>query len=609
MKKFSFLALAAVGLLFGACASNDAIDDGAKGQDITDKGDQFVTLSINLPSTNQLATRTDTETDDNHYGDSNFELNDGLANEYDVKDAMLVIFRPAGSSEDDATFVGAYEISPDSWSTSSDQQVTRTSAKVVTKVGGAVQANDLALVILNRNNLVSLSGTTLKVAGADFAVGQTYKAFRETQQTAASLGAKEMTSNGFFMANAPLTDKKGSTSTELTGAKVRTLVPITQVFQTEAEAIAGEPDDIYVERGMAKVTVQGWTSMNLTTPATYSVSLDSWTIDQTNTKSYTVRSTESHENFLKLINPVAKKYRYAGMSEITEGAPATYKYRTYFAKDPNYDAPVVAATLTDATLTDYTSNIGDANPQYCFENTFDVANQNVMNTTLVRLKVKVGDGTDIYIVNENRASIYNNAGVVTLIRNACKDYIAAEVALGHITFSGTLEDADLTVTVPNTAGVVTPTVAQTSTLAPKVTSGTVTDAQLTTAVTAALKSIWCYKGGMSYYTIRIKHFGDQLTPWHTGNVLETPAPEVGNVYPGVSGTATEKEACAAAYLGRYGVLRNNWYDIRVNSIKYIGEPTPKDYSADPTTDDELDGYLSVKIHILSWAKRIQSWDI
>ena len=84
---------------------------------------------------------------------------------------------------------------------------------------------------------------------------------------------------------------------------------------------------------------------------------------------------------------------------------------------------------------------------------------------------------------------------------------------------------------------------------------------------------------------------------------------VGNIYPGVNGTPTEKEQCAANWLGRYGVLRNNWYDIKVNSIKYLGDPTPKDFSGDPTTDDELDGYISAQIHILSWAKRTQAWDL
>ena len=593
MKKLSFLALAAVGLLLGACSSdNDATIKGGNG---AEEVDQYVTLAINLPTTSQLATRSDDTNDQNYTG---FELNDGLDAEYAVKDAMLIVFRPSGSNEDDATFVGAFDINTDPWTAPTDKQVTKSSAKIVTKVGGTVADKDLGLVVLNRNSLVKLSDGNLTVGSSAITVGTKYKAFRETVLTTSTLGAKEMKADGFYMTNAPLTTVKGSTSDPLTGAKIRTLIPLS-VYQTETEASSATPNDIYVERGMAKVTLQAFTGLKLGT-TTYDVTFVEWTIDQTNTKSYTVRSTEGHSDFLSLNNPVVDKYRYAGISEITAGHPGDYKFRTYFAKDPNYGANVAAKELTQAKTGDYTTAVGDNNPQYCFENTFDVDRQTVMNTTLARLKVTVGDGTNLYIVNENRGTILTNDGVVTLAKNAAIDYIASEKALGHITVSGTVEASDFDVTVPTTAGDVTATIGQKSTLAPKITSGSVTDANLQAAVNASLKTISCYAGGTSYYTIRIKHFGDELTPWHTGDAKETPQPEVGNIYPSSN---------ALFYLGRYGVLRNNWYDLKINSFKYLGEPTPKDYSADPTTDDELDGYLSVQVHILSWAKRTQSWDL
>lgn len=606
MKKLSFLALAAVALLFGACASDK--DDGVNvGQNVEENADQYIALSINLPTTSQLATRNTTDLDDNNYEDGNFELNDGLASEYAVKDALLVVFHPAGTDEDAATFVGAFEISPEPWTTSSDHQVTKTSAKIVQKVGSTVAAGDLALVILNRNSLVAFAEPNLTVGGAAFPIGSTYKKFRESIFTTTALGAAVMTSSGFYMANAPLTDKKGSTTTAITGAKVRTLIPIQQVYQTEAEALASTtPADIYVERGMAKVTLQALSStLKLGSDATKAVAFLNWTIDHTNTKSYAVRSTEGHSDFLQLVNQVSKKYRYAGMTDITEGNPGDYKYRTYFAKDPNFNAPVSTVApfdLSYAATSDYTDKIGDNNPQYCFENTFNVDNQEVMNTTLVRLKVKVGDGSDLYIVNENRGTIYNNAGVVTLAKTAAIDYIATQAGLGAITVSGTIDASDFDVTVTTAAGAATVTITQSTTLAGKISSGTVTNAHLQTAVNTALKTVACYAGGESYYTIRIKHFGDQLTPWHTGVALETPAPVVGDIYP----TSANRDN---NYLGRYGVLRNNWYDIRISSIQYLGEPTPKDYTNDTTTDDELDGYIAARIHILSWAKRIQNWDI
>lgn len=38
-----------------------------------------------------------------------------------------------------------------------------------------------------------------------------------------------------------------------------------------------------------------------------------------------------------------------------------------------------------------------------------------------------------------------------------------------------------------------------------------------TDVKAAVGSVVCYKNGVSYYTVRIKHFGDDLTPWKMVN--------------------------------------------------------------------------------------------
>ncbi len=611
MKKLSFLAMAAFGLLFAACSSDKDVAAGEKDQ-VAEKGNQFISLSINMPTQNIAGTRA---TDDNNYGDSNFDLNDGLPSEYAVNNAYLVLFHPATATtpEDDATFVAVYDVNTEPWTDSADPHVTKNSAKIIQKVGSTVASGDLALAILNKNSLITFTAATatepakIKVGSTEVTTAMTYKQFREQIVENASLGAAPMTGAGFFMANAPLTDVAGSTTAAMTGAKVRTLIPIT-VYETEALAQAAEPAHIYVERGMAKVTLQALGSLTLNGDGATALALEGWTIDQTNKKSYLIRSTEGHDDFIKLVNQVSTKYRYGGQINITEGTPTPYKYRTYFAKDPNYD--VKANTeLAYAASGAYTTATGDDHPQYCFENTFDVANQTVQNTTLVRLKVKVGTGDNLFIVSGNKSTIYKESGVKTLAANAAISAIEAAVAAGTATVSGTIEESDFDITVvenPTEAGKGKITIALNSTGSAKITSGTV---NVQAAVDAALADVAMYTGGISYYTIRIKHFGDQLTPWHTGNALETPAPVVGNIYPGVNGTATEKEQCAANWLGRYGVLRNNWYDIKVNSIKYLGDPTPKDFSGDPTTDDELDGYISAQIHILSWAKRTQAWDL
>ncbi len=59
-------------------------------------------------------------------------------------------------------------------------------------------------------------------------------------------------------------------------------------------------------------------------------------------------------------------------------------------------------------------------------------------------------------------------------------------------------------------------------------------------------------------------------------------------------------------MGRYGLVRNNWYDIQVTEIKKIGSPVVPNITTDKTPDDNIDAYISAKINVLSWAKRTQS---
>ena len=86
------------------------------------------------------------------------------------------------------------------------------------------------------------------------------------------------------------------------------------------------------------------------------------------------------------------------------------------------------------------------------------------------------------------------------------------------------------------------------------------------------------------------------------------------VYKKINGTTlTTNPSPNDNYLGRYGVLRNNWYQIEVTGIRQIGNPTvinPSDPGVgggDP--DDNVDNYLSVKIHITPWAVRTQKVEL
>ena len=72
---------------------------------------------------------------------------------------------------------------------------------------------------------------------------------------------------------------------------------------------------------------------------------------------------------------------------------------------------------------------------------------------------------------------------------------------------------------------------------------------------------------------------------------------------------------ATMALGKYGVVRNNWYTLTINSVKQPGTPWIPD-TTDPTdpekpgeNDDDAEAYLSVSITINPWTTWSQGVDL
>lgn len=108
-----------------------------------------------------------------------------------------------------------------------------------------------------------------------------------------------------------------------------------------------------------------------------------------------------------------------------------------------------------------------------------------------------------------------------------------------------------------------------------------------------------YTGGKVFYELRIKHFGDDLTPWKVADGAA--ATTIDQSY----GTDDKRDA---NYLGRYGIVRNNWYDVEITKITKLGhpeDPAAWEESWPGKPDDNLDQYIAVELRILSWAKRTQ----
>lgn len=607
MKKIYLpLALAAT-LALGACSSDNVVDNGGSSPIDLSKGG-FVKMSLNLPTDNNRGSRA--------------TLDDGLANEYGIKNAYLVLFEGAENDEDAATFKGGYELSNSDFEMVGNNHVTLTKRIAFANDTKPAEGNKLyALVVLNNNGLFTVDAThtltfaTTNVNATDYASRANFinfsKAIASTNTDGETPFASDVANNGIFMTNAPLCTKPGG-GTAPTGAKIKTLADVTDnIYTTEAEAKSKPAAQIYVERAVAKVTVQSKSKTNaLEVNKNISYKLYNWVVDNTNKKSYIVRQYNKDWNSIHSdkVTTGDYQYRFVWGSEVNPNATEGNKlYRTSFAQDPEYDTPAANAAnynqmASNASMA-MSAEFGNDHPQYCNENTFKVTAQNQDQTTRVVLGVKLSaPGTttydaDLYTVNDNKEVVYTKATLAERLKNILLKEAAVNTWVkAHAT------DASFDITFDaNEAGTTTITKA---TFKGKTAAGATEETlkTFTTDLNKALPNIVRYKGGVAYYAVRIKHFGDtEGTPWNVagqgvtagGNSLIYPNPSTGNN--------------DGWFLGRYGVVRNNWYDISVNKIQTLGDATTPALSSDP--DDVLENYISVSINVLSWSKHSQGADL
>ena len=575
-----------------SCSSNEDLGTAGSDTGTNEAGVGYVAFNINLPTQSGSSSRAGSEND---------QFDAGTPNEYDVKDATLLIFE--GNSESSALFKGAYTLNTAPWKDNGQtDNITTTSATIVKQIDTPASSDHCyALVVLNKNDVFTVDETakTITLKGATATFSGTYKSFAET------LSEENLTNKGFYMANAPLASVAGG-ATDPAGAEINTLANLDgKIKETESEAKSA-PAQIYVERGVAKVTMQNTS----TTPATVNGStksdgtssvdfkITSWVLDNTNKKTYLVRSTDGFGDWTSLFSNstsllAANKYRFVGSNAV-----ATNLYRTYFAKDANFDqtgntTALTAGDLVTSTNPTFVDKFGNDNPQYCFENTFDAACQKDQYTTRVLIKAKLNSGETFYVFNGDQNTIYP----IDKVKDEIKKYYLIEneawikANVTPATGKSEVNGDDLDVEISDAAG-------QVSITSISFKSGITVSSSATVPtnydeVLKRIGSIQEYKNGESYYFVRIKHFGDDMTPWNTD---ETTKPSTSSIYP--------VDHLAENYLGRYGVLRNNWYDIAVEGVKGLGSAVvPK---VTPNTDDELKSYIAVKINVLSWAKRTQS---
>lgn len=554
MRLKNLFGMAAMLALAASCSENELGESGGTGAN--ENGPHYATFTIKLPTTN--GTRAD--------GKPTYD--DGTPNEYAVNNATLLVFRgEAGEKEADAEFVESMELGDmKPWTgVDDDPNVITTEANITAKLNNfesSYTGNYYAVIMLNNNMTGSNKKVKLPVNGNTFSEWQKANVINSM--------ASEV--NGFYMANA----------VKVNGTTTSTLVTIDKKKVTTNESAAQSAATIYVERGVAKVTMTAFSEMDVKGLTGDKVTITAWDLDVTNKKSYPVHNVDNYDSYGDYWGDIWEEPRF------TSGHP-TFN-RAHWGIDPNYSTISNDQKYTDdfnyKPKTYDFSGAGEAtDPKYCLENTFSLGHMYQNQTTRVIMKATyVPSGLtagETFYMFDGKSGYFKEDDLTTQISTAITNagYTAAD-------FSLPLTDVKKAGKHLLTANDITKT------------SGSVeVDDEFLGKVNAALglsdnKKISTYYEGVSYYIARIKHFGDALTQWNSGD------PTYG------TGEEAKKK-----YLGRYGMVRNNWYELQVNSISNPGSPDVPEVNPD-TPDDEGDKYyINCSVRILSWAKRVHGIDL
>lgn len=540
------------------CSSNDNLAPDGK-DNVGKTGEAYASFTINLPTT--TGTRADEPVKD---GTPSFA--EGDAKEYEVKNGTILIFT------NDGKFVTSAQLGTmNPWTPVKTDGVTTAAITTVQLSGVSVGGNYQALVLLNNDVDATTSKVTLPTTGETYA--------EWSKNTLMVNAEKYASTDGIFMANAPYID---------TESQPTTLVPIANVCASREEAQAKAATTVYVERGLAKVTMQDFTAVYTVADGTYKddkVEIKNWQLDVTNKSTFPIHQLGDLSTGFAAIWSTPRFF---------DGGNKSFK-RVYWGVDPNYSGATLqnlAACKNAFTMigkNDIKGKTGNNHPQYCLENTFDLANMMQGQTTRVVFKAvytpnalvgttektfyKIGNNTAIWTKANLEKQIHTVAVTAMGITDAAeqKKYVvkldATENNISGAAGQHLIKAENITYTGEAALSKVKPEVV--NTINEKL--GLSADAGIAT-----------YLDGVTYYIARIKHF-NELTPWKAGKPY---------------GTENDK------YLGRYGVLRNNWYDLSVTSISGLGYPDVPEVK--PTVpDDENEQFINVEVKILSWAKRSQ----
>lgn len=580
-----FFGLAVLAAMTASCSSNNELVNGGNGSGENESGASYASITIKLPTTS--GTRAVS-------GSKNDQFDEGTASEYAVNDATLLIFQKVGESENKYKYIETAKLGNlDPWKNDKTTGITTESTTITAELEHAtvgVDGDYYAMVILNNKDKDDADKVTLPSGTTTYG------------EWNVATNATNLLDNtkGFYMANAP----------EFTEAdkEPSTLVHIKGIYRTKEEAQSKPGTTVHVERGLAKVTVgsnstgdnyfaKDGASATGTKYSNDNVKITSWALDVTNNSSFPVHVTSG-------LNDKTTGYPDIWKNEAAAaGTAATSRFvsqlnttgafkRVYWGIDPNYSMGLTELDKCKEQFTIVKADGTDANwksstdPLYCLENTFDIKNMTQGQTTRVLLKATytpkaLETETDkTFFMIGNSSDFWTKATLEKQIKSKAEEVLNTTTGV-TATLKGNLLEGGTHVLDENNVEIKSGEDDKTADVVKEINKKFGLDMSKGIGIKT-------YKEGVSYYIARIKHFGDDLTPWKEGDAT----------YDGEN----------QKWLGRYGVLRNNWYDLTIEKISGPGYPDVPEVKPN-VPDDEDTKYISVSVKILDWAKRSQKVDL
>lgn len=555
-------------------------------------------------------------------------FDDGDGDEWKVRNIYILIF--AGTSESNAKFASAYKVESPSLSLSAFEQVTATATITINDANLNTGDKLFPFVVVN-NNTSAITTSAFPATSVAFANGGSPVVLTSSSTFAdlanVTIADIKDASGYFLMTNATLAD--GNT----TSANIFRLPEMspTFFFPTEAESQGNPAAHISVERLATKTTVTNSITSHyiLGNPRATFASDGSdmaFALDNYNTQSYAYRHL-----------PAVSYQRFVETASIDGHSPLAY--RTYWGEDVNYSGNSGLAYTSHATYLAYTDEQKTAfwhamgSNAYCAENTFNVSNMKDDCTTSVLVRLQLNSGLDFYTTSVTGQDI-----VFQLPRNeVSEEGTSASSSFsrrrsGKVTYDGTdyatIDDylrtwlmenssafrtwvstyaagdprhVNIAVSTPAGGGTATVT-AVTQTAHSSGDGMTAFNALSLVSYFNSNISLKFYDDGYCYYRVPIRHFTNTETPWQSTPAMTNNT--TAQAYSAAAATAAGGTGIDATFLGRYGMVRNNWYDISITSVTHIGSPVIPALTTN--ADDKVEQLLNTTLSISGWTTHNQN---